>query len=79
MDTNVFNQSVGTFLEQNVWIIIIVFVWSLIWKAWALWRSARQGDKVWFGALMVINTVGILEILYIFYFSRTKPAKHQEK
>ena len=50
----------------------LVAVWSMFWKGWALWRSARLGSKKWFVALLVLNTVGILEILYIYVFSKKK-------
>jgi hypothetical protein len=52
------------------WFILLAGLWSLPWKAIALWKSARQGSKPWFIALLVINTLGALEILYIFYFSK---------
>ncbi len=55
------------------WLIVvyvIAIVWSLIWKAIALWKSARLNKKTWFVLLLVINTLGILEILYIFVFSK---------
>lgn len=52
--------------------ILVLMIWTLIWKGWALWISARQGSKVWFIVLLLINTVGILEILYIFLFSKRK-------
>jgi len=50
----------------------ILMIWSIIWKGWALWTSARQGSKVWFVILLIFNTIGILEILYIFWFSKIK-------
>jgi len=50
--------------------MIIIVLWSLYWKGRALWLAARKGSLYWFVALLVINTVGILEILYIFYFSK---------
>ncbi|HMP67277.1 MAG TPA: DUF5652 family protein [Candidatus Paceibacterota bacterium] len=53
-------------------IFISILVWSLIWKGIALWISSKQNAKIWFVALLVINTLGILEILYIFIFSKTK-------
>ena len=43
-----------------------------MWKALALWKSARKGRKVWFVALLLINTLGILEILYIYVFSEMR-------
>ncbi len=51
-------------------VLTIIIVWSFIWKGLALWRAARLGQSYWFVALLVLNTVGILEILYLFVFSK---------
>jgi methionyl-tRNA synthetase len=59
-------------LAQNPLILFLLIAWSLIWKGIALWRSARNNQKGWFVALLIINTFGILEILYIFVFSKEK-------
>ena len=50
--------------------IALMITWSLPWKGVALWKSSRLNQKGWFIALLVINTLGLLEILYIFVFSR---------
>ena len=49
-----------------------IVLWSLIWKGLALWKAARKGENVWFIALLIVNTLGILEILYIYAFSKPK-------
>ncbi len=46
--------------------LILVVAWSLIWKGLALWRAANRGDKWWFIAFLIVNTLGILEIIYLF-------------
>jgi len=57
----------------GVWsIIALITLWSLIWKAFALWKTARRGDWVWFLVFLVVNTAGILELLYLFVFSEPK-------
>ena len=53
-------------------VFMIAMVWSLIWKGLALWKSARFGQKGWFVALLILNTVGILDILYLYVFSKKK-------
>lgn len=58
--------------EINPVILAIALVWSLIWKGLALWKAAKRNSKPWFVALLVINTLGILEILYIYLFSEIK-------
>ncbi|MEK7630177.1 MAG: DUF5652 family protein [Patescibacteria group bacterium] len=55
-------------------------VWTLVWKGIALWRAARRGDKNWFIALLIVNLAGILEILYIYIWSkRSKKEVAKEK
>lgn len=53
-------------------LLIVLAVWTLIWKGTALWKSARNGSNVWFIFLLILNTLGILEIIYIFFFSKKK-------
>ncbi len=50
-----------------------VFVlWALFWKGLALWHSARRGEKWWFIALLLINTLGLLEIAYLFLIAKLR-------
>jgi len=63
------------FLIQNQWIIILAIIWTLPWKGIALWKAAKNDDKKWFIALLLLNTLAILEILYIFIFSKKKSSK----
>ncbi len=58
-------------------LIIILIVWSLVWKGLALWKAARKGDEKWFIAMLIINTFGIIEILYIYHFYNRK--KHSNE
>lgn len=60
---------VGQFLTNNQLILLLIIIWVLPWKGVALWRSARNGHKIWFIAVLILNTMAILEIIYIFYFS----------
>ncbi|MCX6746478.1 MAG: DUF5652 family protein [Candidatus Parcubacteria bacterium] len=60
------------FLNQYQWLLILALIWSLIWKGLALWKSARRGEEGWFIVLLVVNTLGILEILYLYVFSQKK-------
>ncbi len=67
------------FLEMmnEPWFIalfIALIVWSAIWKGLALWRAARNTQLAWFIVLLVVNTAGILEILYISFFQKKKKA-----
>lgn len=54
------------------WGFGLLAIWSLFWKGLALWKSARNDERYWFIALLVINTAGILEMLYLFLFAKNK-------
>lgn len=51
---------------------IAVVIWSLAWKGVALWFAARNHQKRWFIVILILNTVGILEIVYLIWFRRDK-------
>ncbi len=56
-----------------LWLVIpLVAVWSMAWKGIALWRAGRNDHLAWFIVLFIVNTLGILPIIYIFAFSRKK-------
>jgi len=52
------------------WFVLPLIVWSSFWKGWALWKAAGKRQLVWFIILLLVNTLGILEIAYIFYLNR---------
>ena len=49
-----------------------LLVWSIAWKGLALWNAAKNSQKNWFIAILVINTIGILEIVYLFRFAKKR-------
>ncbi|HJH30591.1 MAG TPA: hypothetical protein C5S51_13070 [Methanosarcinaceae archaeon] len=53
-------------------IILVLVFWELFWKGVALWKAARNNQKYWFIAMLVLNTAGILPILYIYIFQSGK-------
>jgi len=64
------NLNNGLGMNSN-W-LFLTLLWVLPWKGVALWKAARNGHKKWFIALLVINTMAVLEIVYVFYFSKPK-------
>ncbi|HCC83218.1 TPA: hypothetical protein DEP96_00010 [Candidatus Uhrbacteria bacterium] len=53
-------------------VIILLALWSIFWKGLALWHAARHGQGWWFGIMLILNTAGILEILYLFAVLKLK-------
>jgi hypothetical protein len=66
-------------IMENPLLLTAVLIWTLAWKGVALWKAAKADSKKWFVALLVINTMGLLEILYIYCFSKKCCCGTQEK
>lgn len=58
------------FFERNPLLTWLLIGWVLFWKGLALWRAARNNQQGWFIAILILNTLGVLEILYLFIFSK---------
>jgi hypothetical protein len=56
-------------------VMALLLLWSIPWKGVALWRAAKRSHTAWFIVLLILNTIGILEILYIFVFSKMKESE----
>jgi len=64
------------------WIWILLFplmVWEGVWKAIALWKSARRNQLVWYVCILIFNTLGILPIIYLIFFQAEKESKKKSK
>lgn len=63
-------QQINQFLNANPYLIPILAVWTIVWRGLALWRAAKNEEKYWFVALLVINLFGLPEIAYLFFFQK---------
>lgn len=64
-----FNSMWPFFAGLTSFFLFLVFL-ELILKAVALWKAARADQMAWFIALIIFNTVGILPIIYLLFFTR---------
>jgi hypothetical protein len=54
-------------------IVALIFViWVTYWKFHAIWKAVHHNQKIWVVVFLLVNTLGILEILYIHVFSKYK-------
>ena len=56
---------------NSPWFYLIV-IWGVVWKGLALWRSARNKHLVWFIFILIVNSVGILPIIYLLIHGRKR-------
>ena len=50
----------------------LVLIWSAVWKGLGLWRSARNRHLVWFIFILIVNSVGILPIIYLIFHRKKR-------
>jgi Na+/H+-translocating membrane pyrophosphatase len=68
---NILGMSVQMFLL----FVMISSIWTVILKGFSLWHAARAAQKWWFIVLLIINTFGIVEIIYLLFFRPHTPAQ----
>ncbi|MCP6717939.1 MAG: DUF5652 family protein [Patescibacteria group bacterium] len=65
-------------LLDNPWFLFLFLAWTMPWKAVAMWRASKNNHRRWFVVLLVLNTLAIVEIIYIFFFSKPKKIELKE-
>jgi len=75
MDPNLY-PVYGTVLVTG---LIIVSVWELVWKGIAMWKCGRNKQLAWFIFILMLNTAGILPIVYLLFFRKDKNNKKKRK
>ena len=60
------------FLSDNQALLFLIALWTIPWKGVALWKAARRDDQRWFMIILIVNTLAILDILYIFIWSKRR-------
>ena len=45
---------------------IILVLWTIPWKVYAVWLAVKSDRKAWFVVLVLINSLSILEMIYVF-------------
>ena len=59
--------------------LVVISIWTLIWKGFALWHSAKNQQNGWFIAILIFNTMGLLPIIYLIWFKPRESKKIEEK
>jgi hypothetical protein len=64
---------------EQIALFSVLAVWTLAWKGASLWHAAKDNSKPWFVALLLSNTLGVLDAFYISRLSRTRRKAVAEK
>lgn len=65
------------YLPISPFLFISILLWELIWKGFGLWRAGRKNQPVWFILILILNTLGILPIIYLI-ITRNKNIKKKK-
>jgi hypothetical protein len=72
MMNNMFGYDWGAGMGSWAPYLPILLLWSLFWKGLALWHAGKRNQPWWFVIILVVNTAGILEIIYLFLVLKMK-------
>ena len=72
MNTFLSNNSISDLSTGNIILILVIILWVLPWKIYSLWTASKNNHRTWFVILVIVNTFGILEIIYIFAVAKKK-------
>lgn len=61
--------------NTHPYLVALGAIWVMAWKGLALWRAAERQSLPWFVVLLVLNTLGLLEIIYIFFVAKPKKSE----
>jgi hypothetical protein len=54
-------------------LLVLVIIWCIAIKGIALWHAGRRNEPWWFIVILLVNTLGIVELLYLFGVAKLKP------
>ena len=57
-------------------LLIVIALFELVMKLIAMWKAGRNNHLAWFIVIGIINTAGILPIIYLLINRRTKPEEN---
>lgn len=59
--------------------LILALIWEMIWKGIALWYAARNDHLGWYVAILVVNSLGILPMIYLILYAKKKQTAKKRK
>lgn len=65
--------------DTQIILLSVLVIWDLVWKLLAAWKAAKNKHKIAFIFILIINSVGIIPILYLAYDKYKKSDKKISK
>jgi hypothetical protein len=68
-------QSIQLLIQQHPVFFAALTVWGIVWKGLALWKASQRSERNWFIIILIINSFGILDIIYYYLVGRGKTSE----
>lgn len=75
MENNTPGFGILMWLSDHQFVFILFLLWTVFWGGIALWHSVKRGHMGWFFVFIIFHTIGVLEIIYLFWVLRLKPTQ----
>lgn len=62
----------GGFGLIEILLIVFAILFDFILKGIALWHAGKNQQLVWFIVLLIINSIGILPLIYLLFVDKKK-------
>ena len=67
-------------LTPALWLLLMpLIIWEVIWKGIGMWKAGRNNQLAWFIWILILNTLGILPIIYLAFFQKNKSERLRRK
>ncbi len=67
-----------SFIEQNIAWLLPLIIGDSILRGYSLWKASQSSRKYWFIALFIVNSLGLLPLIYLIFIDRKK-LTHEKK
>ncbi len=65
-------MTLDSIFGNNPILVFVILAWTILWKGIALWRAAKLEQRNWFIVILVVSSLGIIELVYLFGFAKKK-------
>lgn len=65
-------MTLDSIFGNNPVLVFVILAWTILWKGIALWRAAKLEQRNWFIVILVVSSLGIIELVYLFGFAKKK-------
>lgn len=52
-------------IQDNSVLFACIIVWDIAWRGVGMWYAAQNRSKVWFIAMLIVSSAGILPMIYL--------------